>query len=364
MAQYNVTAPDGSVYKYTVPDDVTQDQVLAHAQENHPAPQQADGPGFYDRSVMNFQKRLDEGQNAADSYVSGQQSLPLTYLDFAGKIGAGTGTDLIKEGINSAASYIPQGAKDAVSTGLHYLSDSPPGRLAADAAHYVGGQYQDIAQRFPNAARHVEAVADIGSLLAPELPVKGTSLANSAVDAASQGAGAVGREAADLAAALNTKTIRPTAADLASAAKENYARVENSGAVLSPQLTNGIIDHANSFAIKDPMAAKIAGESPLAKISADLEEHRDQPMTLQRAEAVDKALTDRLEDSAFTDKNGVLNNYGRQLLDIKNNLRTSMLDAEKNGHVIGGESGDVSAYMDAVKDWAREKPNQRNSAHH
>lgn len=147
--------------------------------------------GFLGRVGQDYQNRVSEGQQAANAYVAGDQGKIMTGLDFAGKIGAGTGADVISEAAKSAYSYAPQGLKNAVSTGLSAVENSPPGVLAGDAARYIGGQYKDFAQGHPNAARHVEAATNIGTLLAPEIPFKGTSVAGATVDAASSGSKAL-----------------------------------------------------------------------------------------------------------------------------------------------------------------------------
>lgn len=192
--------PDGTTIQ-GVPDGVTQSQLMDRYGKFQAAQPVAQSKGddlsggqdnsFFGRIGQDYQNRVAQGQQAANAYVSGDQGKIMTGLDFAGKIGAGTGADAISEAAKSAYSYAPQGLKDAVSTGISALENSPPGLLATDAAHYLGNQYQDLAQRYPNAARHVEAATDIGSLLAPEVPFKGTSLAGAAVDAASSGSKAL-----------------------------------------------------------------------------------------------------------------------------------------------------------------------------
>lgn len=359
---------DGTILDFP---DETDGAVIDRVVKQHTAPQEPK-TDFLSRVGQDYQNRLNEGQQAVDAYKSGKQGEGWTDLDYLGKVGFGTVGDVIGEGINSAASYAPQGVKDAVSSAVHSVSDSPAG----DAARYVGGKYQSLAQRYPDAARHVEAAANIGGMLAPEFPIKGTSAAGAVVDAAASGAKGLVSGTGKAAGLANNavisglekvpsidnalgKTVRPTVQDLAKASQKNYARVAESGEVLSPGFTNSILDHAQGFGIKDEMAAKIAGESPLSKITSDLQEFRDQPMTLERAAAVDQALTDRLEDNAFTDKNGVLNTYGRQLLDIKHNLRDGLLNAVENGHLqispeakMLGHGDGAKNYMAAVKDWA------------
>lgn len=157
------------------------------------------------------------------------------------------------------------------------------------------------------------------------------------------------------------QTIRPTANDLKATSQASYADAATKGGVLSPQFTNNFLDKIGSFGPQDPMAADIIGESPSMNLlgskatqdeeATGLEKYRDQPMTLDRATAVDQALSKLLDNPSMTDKNGILNANGREVLQIKNHLSDSLGNAVDNGQVQGGSEG-VNAYQNAVKDWA------------
>lgn len=249
-----MNAPEGDIDGYIASEGVTVDDVKNHSME---------GPGFIDRVKQDYQNRVSEGQQAADAYEAGQQSLPLTYLDFAGKIGAGTGADVIGEAVKSAADYAPQGLKDAASSTLHFLANTAPGREAIDAAHYIGGKYQDIAQRYPNAARHVEAAANIGGLLAPEFPVKGTSVAGSVVDKAAEAKKFLTSAGKDLIEAPPKAAIQvpDRSMTLGKQAKEaaaaDYNYFDEIGGGINKDQVGALSDNINSLRPKDPAKAAI-----------------------------------------------------------------------------------------------------------
>lgn len=312
-----------------------------------PFAQASDNPGFLDRVGSDFQKRQDMVKPAISDMMSGQQGPTETLFQVFGKGPAGFANDVIGEGLKSAVSSLPEPVKQAGSNVLSAVGNTAAGRMVGSAADSASQAYDNFAQDNPRAARDVEAALNIGGLAGGFIPVKGTSAVGAITDVAKQGLDTA-IPAVDNALG---KTIRPKAADLKKVAQENYKRAEDLGGTLSGDFTNNIIDHAQSFATKDKMAAAVSGENPLSSMAQELEQFRDEPMTLDRATSFDQALTEKLDDPKFTDKNGVLNTYGRQLLEIKNNLRQNLIGAAENGHVQGGAEG-INAYRTAVKDWA------------
>jgi hypothetical protein len=61
MAKYRIKSPDGAVYDITAPDDATQDQVIAYAQQQHTAqPAQPQAPSAPPQALGNWQDTLRE----------------------------------------------------------------------------------------------------------------------------------------------------------------------------------------------------------------------------------------------------------------------------------------------------------------
>lgn len=72
MATYNVTAPDGTKYQITAPDDATQDQVMAYAQQQHVAPQSnAANPDDVTRVSQLYHQAVAAGNDIAASHFQG-----------------------------------------------------------------------------------------------------------------------------------------------------------------------------------------------------------------------------------------------------------------------------------------------------
>lgn len=250
-----MNAPEADIDGYIASEGVTVDDVRNHQATAQQAPQ---NQGIGSRITQDYANRLGEGQQAIDAYNSGQQGALLTGVDYLGKVGFGTAADAAGEAAKSAASYAPQGLKDAVSSGVSAISNSPAG----DAARYVGGQYQDFAQRHPDAARHAEAIANIGSVLAPEFPIKGTSLADTAVGAAKK-TGAFLKEAGqDLIKApeglpIPVKATGSLAKQAKAAASADYDVFESIGGGLHPDQVSKFSADINSLRPKDPAKAAI-----------------------------------------------------------------------------------------------------------
>lgn len=348
--------PDGRIGRFEVPDGTTPESAQSMIEE-HLNPTDS----FTSRVGQDFDKRAAMSQTAADAYQSGQQSLPETALQITGKGVAGMANDVVGEGFksglnaldsitpNSIANPVKQGAKDV----FNYVADSPVGDVARSAIQ----KYGNFAQNNPRAARNIDAVADIGSYVGALTPIKGQSAIGTALDTPKTAINGVKNIAASgleqvpvLDNALG-KTVRPSVNELKTISQNNYAKAAQVGGILDKQVTNDLIDHAQSFGPKDSMASSISGENPISKFASELDQFRDEPMTLERATAVDQALTERLDDPKFTDKNGVLNNYGRQLLEVKNRLRDNLSTAADKGLVQGGSEG-INAYKTAVKDWS------------
>lgn len=168
LAQLN--APDTSARK-----EVTDPAILA--QLNGGQSKTESPPGFGQRVVDDITKRANEGADAIVAYRNNEQGLPATALDLAGKMGAGTIGDIMKEGGKGIADTIPKGIKDIASTIEGYtpigtiksagkaILNTDIGKAGVKAAQQGKEAYDSWAKNNPNAARHVEAAVDIAALL-------------------------------------------------------------------------------------------------------------------------------------------------------------------------------------------------------
>jgi hypothetical protein len=198
MAVYQVTAPDGGTYEYSVPDDTSPDDVMAHAQQSFkpaaPEAQAPQNPGFFDRVGADIAKRQAETNVSAQQYNAGNQTLGEGLLQGIGQ-GAGFANDLTGEAFKSIGSGLNSltggYAGKAANNVLDSLAGTRVGRDMVGAKDYLASQYADFEKNNPRAARDINATTNIGLLGLSGTPVKGTSVVTAPMDAAAAGAKAV-----------------------------------------------------------------------------------------------------------------------------------------------------------------------------
>lgn len=149
MAQYNVTAPDGSKYQITAPDDATPDQVQAYAQANYQHPAVASGQGLTHTPVDPSQVAAnDPGVPTTQTGSSVQNGIPTASY-------APSAADLAAAQAPAAPDRLP-GVLGTINDVGNNLGDAFVHNLAKpvigvgqDLAHVVGGLSATGAQNAP-----------------------------------------------------------------------------------------------------------------------------------------------------------------------------------------------------------------------
>lgn len=244
-----------------------------------------------------------------------------------------------------------RGLVNAIPQGLSQVGNFVRGApLAADAGK--------IAQAGNLAAQSLKSglvAAPVGALYGAGDAPEGQQL-----QGAERGAGMAAAVSAALPVAgaglgaLNSalgKTIRPNAQALKGVAQANYALADAKGGVLAPSFTDKFLNSVQGSSPTNKWVSATAKPTLASSLAEDWKSFRGQSMTLDDAMSVDQHLSSLLDDPAATDKHGILNAQGKQILDIKNNLRSSLQTAANDGHIVGGNDG-LQAYQTAVKDWA------------
>lgn len=303
------------------------------------APEQAQAPSFVDRVKADYKNRLNEGQQAVDAYKSGRQSGELTGIQYLGKVGFGTASDIGGEAFKSATDALPQGVKDAASSGLHYLGSTPPGRATVGAAQYLGDQYQDFAKGHPDGARTVEALANIGGVLAPWIPVKGTSVAGAALDAASKPVAKLGGKVVNSIRATRLKSISENILPDISTVRGRGEAIEGGGVGVKKTL----LGKGNAYAVASPAQqeaiqhlADIKGYNPknlyIDNANIVYNEIGKEAQSLKNSlvkENVSLSVPERIEVPETKDSFGVTLK-GEPIVHPETNLFHSVLDDEIN----------------------------------
>lgn len=127
--------------------------------------------GFAQRFGQDIQKRVDMLGEIQRAVQSGEQSTAEGVLQVAGKLGAGAILDFIGEGVTSAGRLIaditPESIKDPlVKAGYDFL-ETDIGKKGVQAAQRGMEGWDFFKNENPRAARNIEAVMNVGMLIAP-----------------------------------------------------------------------------------------------------------------------------------------------------------------------------------------------------
>lgn len=232
--------------------------------------------------------------------------------------------------------------------------------LAGAGAMAGAGQMMTAA---PTAAKSV--MAGIAQQLAAAPVTQGASALGSAASgelARQAGAGPLGQLAANIAGGLAGGSIggrisgempktpqRLTADEIRQKSSETYQRAEQLGGVLKPETTDRFLDDIATIRPKDEVARQLGARDFIAENSDVFESMRGQPMTLDRATAIDQRLTELLDNETLL---GKPTQNGRQILLAQQKLR-DIIDNAMPDDVIGSTQG-FYALKDARRLWSQQ----------
>lgn len=278
-----------------------------------------------------FKKRQDMVTTIRDAYTSGEQSLPETALQMVGKGVAGLVNDVAGSTLAYGASavtpdFIEEPIKQGIGNAVSYISDSAAGDVLRDYA----GSYGDFEKNNPRLSRNIDSVVNIGSIAAPFVPVKGTSVAGSVVDAAGDTIEAGAKQATRAVQAgaerlAVPRQVMPNSEQLAAIGSKVFNVTRASGETFAPASV------ANKFvlAIDNAKPKKIGGvvETDLSQsLESGLGKYRDifnKPLGIDEVDIIDKDIGN-LKDQAYSaGKNQLASEYAS----IQNALRQSVADS-------------------------------------
>lgn len=125
---------------------------------------------FVQRVGEDLQKRTKMAEEISAATLSGEQSWAEGILQIAGKVGVGGLFDLVGEGIVSAFRATPDFIEKPIRNAGTALLETKIGKAGLEAIGKGVEIYNDWKSENPRAARNLEAVVDIGLLLAPIKP--------------------------------------------------------------------------------------------------------------------------------------------------------------------------------------------------
>lgn len=306
---------------------------------------------FLGRLSENYDDRVNQmgkiAQQAAEGQISKAEAYPRMAIKFAQQLPDAAGS-AIASTFSALPDFIENPIREGAAGAISYLSDTRAGRLANTAIQ----EYEDFAQQHPVAAGRIGSVVDVGNLLLPFKQVGGKSVADAAAEVAGDTLNRAGSAVATGAKKLNTRTIVPGADELYNAASQGYSRAESLGGGLKPLFTDSFIDTARKKLFAgDNLVDAMKANRPLVDAYNELVAFSGAPMTLSRADALDKTLGKMI--SASVDPRGNLTANGQKLIDVQHTLRDMIDKAPDN--LISGNRGGFEALKEGRKLWSAAK---------
>ena len=203
MPTFAITAPDGRKFNITAPEGASQEEVMAYAQSNFPAPEAqpeaatAEPKGFLGRLNQDLQQR---GANLADTVdrQSREEQNPLRSLLQVAGTEVGAAGDVIGAGVSGAVGMLPEAIKQPFKDIGTAAMETDTGRSARRLAGKGVKKYGKFKKENPALAADFEA---LGNIVTAFTPIKGKSVAGIVEDI---GSGAI-KKTADVGGALESR---------------------------------------------------------------------------------------------------------------------------------------------------------------
>lgn len=331
----DIKLPDGRILK-NVPEGTTRAQIEAKL-----GPVDTPKPGFVDRVKADMGKRIDMYETIDAARASGEIGPAQSAFQKIGKVGVGAINDVVGEGIASGYRGLMSLAPENVKRGEKAL-----GEAVAPVANKVSEAYGGFSQEYPNAARNIEAAANIASFI----PIANAArpVFEKTGEATLKAANALDTKLGQ----IGTKKVRPINSEQMREIGGNlFQESERLGGVINPQAASGFIDDIvgkTKPKTNWEQAAKVKSE--VDDIVGNLSQLRGQPMSLEAA----RGLDERIGELAYSPKNFAMGKFtpeGKQLLDIQHTLRDTIERAADSGMIAGGDAG-VKAWREGQKVWS------------
>ena len=128
-------------------------------------------------------------------------------------------------------------------------------------------------------------------------------------------------------------------------AQASYARANDLGGKVKPQVTNAFIANIEKAGMQTEAGKAISGETPVASLVQRVQALKNKPLSLLEVQEMDEALGDVI-DTQYTVKG--LTKQGKKLLDVQSALRNVIADAPDDAFEAAGREG-----FDALKEGRR-----------
>ena len=363
MPTYEIKSPQGDIFEINAPEGASQEEIMAYATAN--MPQSPATSGFLD-SVRGLAQGSggigaawegikngatfglgDELQAGIAAYTSAPFVEGLSVGDAYDQALSGLRQENQQAQINSPLAYLGGNVAGTLATGAGIA------RGATSAAPRLSGQVADLAATNP-----ITAGATLGATqggLAGFGNGEGdfaSRSSNAAHDAILGGlvGGAVGGVASGISGRLAAKgSQRLSAEDIRAQAGQAYQKADQIGGVLKPEFTDNFLNKARSLVLSDDeLINSMKSNKPLADAFDDLNVFQGQPLSLQRAQALDEQLGNMID--AQTEL-GKVNKIGKKLLDVQREFRNGIENATE-AEIVGTKEG-FEALKEGRKLWSK-----------
>jgi len=264
-----------------------------------------------------------------------------TLLNLAGGLAGAVGDvggNIISSGAQTVDELTGGYLGDKLSSIVRGVSDlpvTPSGTTVGEAATGLAGEAAEIAEEYPRTARALGSAANVALVGIP----------------AAKGAKSVLRNAKNVRKALRKGKI-VSAEELREKGSKLYKLADEQGGSLKPEFFDDYINKLGQKEVKDPFVKRVVetggGKDVYADIGNIAKDFRGQPLTFDRAKALDEKLGSLAYDN--TDNLGKLNDVGNQYQDVQMMLRKDIEDASA-GAFIGGKEVFETA-KEARKYWS------------
>lgn len=261
--------------------------------------------------------------------------------------------DIYKSGVDLYSGFGKQAFKDdpvlavgaSLAGGLKTAKDIGTTKIAQKAADWAGRG--GLGKRVLKGG----ALASVGgAVYGAGSSEVGDELAGAAKGAATGfGLGAAMPAVGATVSKLNTKVNIPNADKIKEAASKSYEKARQFGGEFKPEFTNKFLVKAQKALLSnDEIINAMRSNKPLADAFDDLAAFKDQPMSLERAQALDEQLSNMVD--GFVDNVGNITKAGKKILDAQAQFRHMIETADDS--LLNGTKEGFEALKEGRKLWA------------
>lgn len=292
-------------------------------------------PSYAQRLGAIVKERAAQGWEAEAARKRGEQGLIETRFQQFGKAGAGTIADVVGTTVGSAyRNLVPDMVQGAVKDAGAYVADSAVGDVAGDYAGAVGKKYSEFSTENPRAARNVESVANVASLLPMgKAAAVAAPVASKGVKTAVKLGAKVSDDLGE--AGFRPRVPKPEAGSLAAGMKERagaaFKQADELGATFHPdEIANPLRKEVDALKPKPINGVLTTEEKKLMSHLAEYDNYAGAKLSLEELKRIDEGITQKINANFLDARTGEVDASGRKLVILQTKLRNLVDDIPEN----------------------------------